>query len=129
MHLPARVRSSALILAVLLFGSTALPLALCAFEGERAHCAAQIPQPPASRDGCHKSQPPAANLSCCCDRDDATTPMGVPGTADIASAALSVTLSPVGATVPTAASVPALETTVVMTRTRPLFTLFSTFLI
>lgn len=88
-----------------------------------------MPQPPASHDGCHKSQPPAANLSCCCDRDAATTPMGVPGTTDIANTALSVTVSPVDASVGTEGSVHALETTVVLTHTRPLFTLFSAFLI
>lgn len=130
MRLIAHLRSSAaLLLVVLLSGSTALSLALCASEGGHARCAVQMPRPSASQDGCHRPQLPALNLSCCCDGDNATTPMGAPGTTDIAGTAKSPTVFPVGARAGTDAGIRAGETALAPTHTRPLFTLYSTFLI
>jgi hypothetical protein len=125
----APVRSSLpLVLAVLLFGNTALPMVLCASDDRRTGCAVEMPQPVASHDGHSESQAPATALSCCCDQDDALVPASAPATTTIEHVALSVAASPV-APVVLSQDVAAAAPPLLATRTRPLFTLFSAFLI
>lgn len=127
MHLSARLRSStALVVVGLLVGISTLPLALCAFEGRHARCAAQVSQPPASHDGCHQSQAPAASLSCCCT--NATDPTSPPATTIITESSLSLIVSTV---VPVAPAIQGLnyvcESATLPLHARPLFTLHSVF--
>jgi hypothetical protein len=129
MDLTAPVRSSLpLVLAVLLFGNTALPLVLCASDGTQTRCAAEMSQPAASRDGRHDTQAPAASLSCCCDQDDAAVPASAPATTTIEHVALSLAASPV-APVVLSQDIAAAAPPLLATPARPLFTLFSAFLI
>lgn len=126
MHLSARFRSStALVVVGLLLGSATLPLALCVSEGQ-ARCAAQVSQPPASHDGCHQSQAPAASLSCCCP--NATDPTSPPATTIITESALSLIVPTVA---PVAPAIQGLnyvcESATLPLHARPLFTLHSVF--
>jgi hypothetical protein len=130
MHVSGRLRSStALAFVVSLFASTAMPSALCAAEGDRACCTAVTPRQTAHA-GCHESEHPPVSLSCCCDRDDATAPAITPATIIIADGSLSVVVPAVAAAGPTTTPLNhVLETTPHRIHARPLFTLFSAFLI
>ena len=87
-----------------------------------------MPQQPPSHDGCRESQTPAASLSCCCDND--TVPTSTPATTIIAEGSFGVVMSVVANLAPTADGLNhGCESTILLTRTRPLFTLFSAFLI
>lgn len=87
-----------------------------------------MPQQPASHDGCRESQAPAASLSCCCD--NAAVPTSTPATTIIAEGSFGVMMSVAAAVAPTTEPLNhVLEATVFRTHTRPLFTLFSAFLI
>jgi hypothetical protein len=131
MHVSARLRSStALVFVVSLFASTALPLTLCAAESDRACCTEDMPRQTAPHSGCHESENPPVSLSCCCDRDDATVPAITPATIIFADGSLSVVVPAVAAAAPTTKPLNhVLETTVHRIHARPLFTLFSAFLI
>ena len=131
MSLSARRRSWMVlpVIAVLL-GTPALPLALCAFDGDRAPCAADIPRQLGSHHGCDQSETPVlATLTCCCDRDAGTLPLTTTTRTNVAGAPLAIAVSPVDAVVPGQAAPAGTESTLLLTRHRPLFTLFSAFLI
>ena len=120
--------STALVLVVLLFSSTTLPLALCASEARQARRAAETPQPPASHDSCHKSPPPGASLSCCCD--NAPVPTSTPATTIIVESSFGFVMSVVAARAPATEGLShVLEASVLRIHSRPLFTLFSAFLL
>lgn len=120
----------ALAVVALLVGTPALPLALCAAEAGQAHCAADMPRQAGSDHGCHDSDtPPPASMSCCCDRESGTVPLAPPTIADAAGGPLAVAVSPVDAVVPDGPVRAGIESTILLTRHRPLFTLFSAFLI
>ena len=130
MSLSGRLRSWVVlpVIAVLL-GTPVLPLALC-MAGDQARCAADMPQQAASRHGCDESETPQpASMSCCCDRDGGNLPLIPTTLTELAGAPLAMTASPVDPVLPGEAVRGAIENTVLLTRHRPLFTLFSTFLI
>lgn len=131
MSLSARLRSSMVLPVVaVLVGTPALPLALCALDGDRVPCAADMPRQVGSHHGCDESEtPPLATMTCCCDRDAGTTPLITTTLTEVAGAPLAIAASPVDPVVPGEAARTGIESTVLLTRHRPLFTLFSTFLI
>jgi hypothetical protein len=131
MSISARLRSSiALVIVAVLLGTPALPLALCLAEGGQVHCAADMPRQAGSDHGCHDSDtPPPASMSCCCDRDAGAVPLAPPTIADAVGAPLSLAVSPVEPVMPDGAVAAGIANTVLLTRHRPLFTLFSAFLI
>jgi hypothetical protein len=117
------------VVAVLLV-TPALPLALCAFGGGQVRCAADMPRQAESGHGCHESEAPSpASMTCCCDRDAGTLPLISTTLTELAGAPLAIAVSPVDPVMPGEAARPAVESTVLLTRHQPLFTLFSTFLI
>ena len=130
MSLSGRLRSWVVlpVIAVLL-GTPVLPLALCA-AGDQVPCAADMPQQAASHHGCDESEtPPPASMTCCCDRDAGSRPLIPTTLTEFAGAPLAITASPVDSVLPGEAVRGAIESTVLLTRHRPLFTLFSTFLL
>ena len=130
MSLSGRLRSWVVlpVIAVLL-GTPVLPLALCA-AGDQVPCAADMPQQAASHHGCDESETPQpASMTCCCDRDAGGPPLIPTTLTELAGAPLAITVSPVDPVMPGEAARGAIESTVLLTRHQPLFTLFSTFLI
>jgi len=115
------------VVAVLL-GTSLLPLALCQAD-DQVPCAAERARQVDSHHGCHEASPPSAMRTCCCDRDAGTLPLIPTTPTDLVGAPLAIAAWPVDAVVPAEAAEGAIESTVVWTRHRPLFTLFSTFLI
>jgi hypothetical protein len=130
MSLSGRLRSWVVLPVVaVLLGTPALPLALCA-AGDQVPCAADMPQEAASHHGCDESETPQpASMSCCCDRDAGTLPLISTTLTELAGAPLAIAASPVDPVMPGEAARTGIESTVLLTRHRPLFTLFSTFLI
>ena len=129
MHLSAPLRSlTAMVVVVLLCGTTALPLALCASRSTRAGCAA-LRQQPASHASCHEPQVPATSLSCCCAA--ASDPTSTPATSIVPASLLPVIVSVVGAVVPPATEGlnRVFESAPLKGHAPPLFTLHSAFLI
>ena len=128
-----RLRSSvAVALVTTLLGVLAAPLTLC--TAEEAHCPLQaapqasVAQAAASHHTCQQSEAPRTALTCCCD-DEANIP-GVPATApDVVSAAPTVLASAVDVIVLSPALRLATDTSALTVRHRPLFELFSAFLI
>lgn len=124
MSLSARLRSwIALPVVGVLLGTPAL--ALCAYDG-----APDMPSQVASHHGCDEPETPEpAAMACCCDRDAGTLPPITTTLTDLAGAPLAITASPVDPFLPGDAAQGATESTVLLTRYRPLFSLFSTFLL
>lgn len=129
MHLSGRLRSStALALLMLLLSSTTGPLALCASGITRGPCAPQRHQQARTSKSCHESQAPAMTLSCCCNTAD--DPASTPAPSILAERALNSVVSVVAVIVPAIQGVPhVLESRVLLSHLRPLFTLYSAFLI
>lgn len=130
MSLSARLRSwMVLPVVAVLLGTPVVPLALCAAD-DQVPCAADMPRQAASHHACDESEtPPPATMSCCCDRDAGTSPLISTTLTELAGAPLAIAVSPVDPVLPGDAAQRAIESTVPLTRHRPLFTLFSTFLI
>lgn len=130
MSLSARLRSwMVLPVVAVLLGTPALPLALCAAD-DQVPCAADMPRQAASHHACVESEKPQpASMSCCCDRDAGTLPLISTTLTELAGAPLAIAASPVDPVIPGEAARTGIESTVLLTRHRPLFTLFSTFLI
>ena len=130
MSLSGRLRSWVVLPVVaVLLGTPVLPLALCA-AGDQVPCAADMPQQAASHHGCDESEAPQpASMTCCCDRDAGNLPLIPTTLTELAGAPLAITASPVDLFIPGEAAPGAIESTVLLTRHQPLFTLFSTFLI
>jgi hypothetical protein len=117
------------VVAVLL-GTPALPLALCAFDGDQVPCADDMPRQVGSHHRCDESEtPPPATMTCCCDRDAGTLPLTTTTLTEVAGTPLAIAVSPVDPVTPDGAVRGGIEGTVLLTRHRPLFTLFATFLI
>ena len=131
MSLSARHRSwMVLPVVAVLLGTPALPLALCAFDRDQVPCAADMPRQVGSHHGCDESEtPPPATMTCCGDRDAGTLPLITTTLTDVAGAPLAIAVSPVDPVMPGEAAQGAIESTVLLTRHRALFTLFSAFLI
>ena len=127
MHLSARFRSStALIVIVLLCGTTALPLILCATDSMGARCALQ--QRVAAQVRCHEAQLPAASLSCCCET--ASDPTSTPATSIVAESSLSLVVSIAEAVPPKIEGLTTLlESAALKLHAPPLFTLHSALLL
>jgi hypothetical protein len=68
-------------------------------------------------------------MTCCCDRDAGTLPLTTTTLTEVAGAPLAIAVSPVDPVTPDGAVRGGIEGTVLLTRHRPLFTLFATFLI
>ena len=131
---PRRRSSIALVVVATLLGVAAAPLTLCAAEREKAHCPvkaaqqAKAAQPEASHHTCQEQpEAPPTALSCCCDETNLpVTPANAPntvGAAPIASPSI------VDVVVLRRELRPATEVTGLPARHRPLFTLFSSFLL
>jgi hypothetical protein len=131
MSLSARLRSwMVLPVVAVLLGTPTLPLAICAFDRDQVPCAADMPRQAASQHACDESETPQpASMSCCCDRDAGTLPLISTTLTELAGAPLAIAVSPVDPAMPGEAGQGAIESTVLLTRHRPLFTLFSAFLI
>lgn len=130
MSLSGRLRSWVVLLVVaVLLGTPALPLAICA-AGDQVPGAPDMEQQAAAHHGCDESETPQpASMSCCCDRDAGTLPPISTTLTKLAGAPLAIAASPVDPFIPGEAAPDTIESTVLLTRHRPLFTLFSTFLI
>ena len=132
MWLSCRLHSSTALAVVLwLFGSTTLPLALCAFEGTRARCAAEMPRRSSSHEGCHRSESeqPSSSVSCCCDAKDAEQPASTPETPVKADAALNASDAVIVAGPSASDRWRHVQLPALLILRPPLFTLFSTYLI
>ena len=112
-----------------LLGALASPLALCDIRGGQVRCAAGVPRQAESLDRCHESEALSpASMTCCGDRDARIMPLTLTTLTDLAGAPLATTASPVDPVIGDEPPQGPIEGTV-LTRHRPLFTLFSTFLI
>ena len=131
MSLSARFRSwMVLPIVAVLMGTPALPLALCAFTGNPVPCAADMTRQVGSHHQCDESgTPPPATMTCCCDRDAGTLPLTMTRLTEVAGAPLAIAISPVDPVTPDGVVRGGIESTALLTRHRPLFQLFSTFLI
>lgn len=131
MPLSARLRSWVVLPVVaVLLGTPALPLALCACDRDPVSCVADMPlQVGSHHDRDEPEAPPPATMTCCCDRDAGTMPLITTTLTEVAGAPWVIAVSPVDPVVPREAAEGVLESTVLLTRHRPLFTLFSAFLI
>ena len=118
----------ALAIVAVLLGLPALPLAWCAAEAGEIHCSDKIARDATPPHGCHDVEAPPAALSCCCD-DDANVPVTPPTSSDGASAAASSVVSALDDDVPRRELRAVAETAGLTADRRPLFKLFSAFLI
>lgn len=129
MFLSARLRSSITLgIVAVLVGTVAGPLTLCEAERGRVHCPATVSPDVAPHHACDDPEAASTALSCCRD-NDASVPLIPATTSDGASAAASSVASVVDDVVLNRALRPVTESTGLPAHHRPLFTLFSTFLI
>ncbi len=115
-----------MMLALVLVGASTAPLLACMAQSESERCPMQQAQESDHR--CHDTEAPAAQMSCCCSAKDSSVPPLARDTSVNADTALSATTA-FGDVEPARTPRHVVETTTNRTRTRPLFTLFSAFLI
>jgi hypothetical protein len=130
MFLSTRLQSSmALAVVAVLLSTPTLPLAFCAAERGQVHCEADTPRRAGAEPRCHDSDAPPAAMTCCCDDDAGTLPLMTTARTEVTRALLAIAVSPVEPVIPGGAVRAGIASPVLLTRHRPLFTLFSTFLI
>lgn len=115
------------MLALMLVGGTAAPLVPCTGKSDPARCPMEMAQEP-DHVACHDTETPPAQMSCCCTARESSVPPNAADSRLNAEAPLS-TAPAFGEAEPARRPHRVVETTTNRTHARPLFTLFSAFLI